>query len=81
MPTGRVAGMARKILCVAEKPSIAKSVAQHLGSGRVSTVSWPTVLLLPCSVTRRDTSLVTNTSRITSSISTLALHGVNAMLS
>ena len=28
-----------KILCVAEKPSIAKSVAQHLGGGRVTTVS------------------------------------------
>ncbi|KAL9108741.1 MAG: hypothetical protein Q9227_006537 [Pyrenula ochraceoflavens] len=26
-----------KILCVAEKPSIAKSIAQHLGGGRVTT--------------------------------------------
>ncbi len=39
MPTGFAVGMARKILCVAEKPSIAKSVAQHLGGGRVTTVS------------------------------------------
>ncbi|KAL9127261.1 MAG: hypothetical protein Q9217_003820 [Psora testacea] len=28
--------MARKILCVAEKPSIAKSVAQHLSGGHIS---------------------------------------------
>ena len=27
-----------RILCVAEKPSIAKSVAQHLASGQVNTV-------------------------------------------
>ena len=33
--------MARKILCVAEKPAIAKSVAHHLsGGGQVSTVFW-----------------------------------------
>jgi DNA topoisomerase IA len=31
--------MARKILCVAEKPSIAKAVAGHLGGGAVETVS------------------------------------------
>ncbi|KAG8534179.1 uncharacterized protein KY384_001023 [Bacidia gigantensis] len=31
--------MARKILCVAEKPSIAKAVAQHLGGGTVGTHS------------------------------------------
>ena len=31
--------MARKILCVAEKPSIAKSVAQHLSGGQVTGVS------------------------------------------
>ena len=30
--------MARKILCVAEKPSIAKSVAQHLSGGQFNTV-------------------------------------------
>jgi DNA topoisomerase III len=28
----------QKILCVAEKPSIAKAVAQHLGGGAVRTV-------------------------------------------
>jgi hypothetical protein len=27
-----------KILCVAEKPAIAKAVAQHLGGGRITTV-------------------------------------------
>lgn len=31
--------MARKVLCVAEKPSIAKAVAGHLGGGRFQTVS------------------------------------------
>ena len=31
--------MARKILCVAEKPSIAKAVAQHLSGGSVNAVS------------------------------------------
>lgn len=30
--------MARKILCVAEKPAIAKSVAQHLSGGQFNTV-------------------------------------------
>ena len=30
--------MARKILCVAEKPAIAKSVAHHLSGGQVLTV-------------------------------------------
>ena len=30
--------MARKILCVAEKPAIAKSVAQHLAGGNITTV-------------------------------------------
>ena len=30
--------MAPKILCVAEKPAIAKAVANHLAGGRVSTV-------------------------------------------
>lgn len=31
--------MVSKILCVAEKPAIAKSVAQHLSGGLVVTVS------------------------------------------
>lgn len=31
--------MANKILCVAEKPAIAKSVANHLGGGNVIVVS------------------------------------------
>lgn len=33
-----------KILCVAEKPSIAKAVANHLGGGRVTVVS----IILQC---------------------------------
>ena len=31
--------MARKVLCVAEKPAIARAVAQHLSGGQVNTVS------------------------------------------
>ena len=31
--------MAQKILCVAEKPAIAKSVANHLAGGTVNVVS------------------------------------------
>ena len=36
--------MARKILCVAEKPAIAKSVAQHLSGGQVTTVRYDMVI-------------------------------------
>lgn len=32
--------MPQQILCVAEKPAIAKSVAQHLSGGSVRTVSF-----------------------------------------
>lgn len=32
--------MAARILCVAEKPSIAKAVAGHLGGGQVHTVDF-----------------------------------------
>lgn len=28
----------QKVLCVAEKPAIAKAVAQHLAGGRINTV-------------------------------------------
>lgn len=38
--------MARKILCVAEKPSIAKSVAQHLSGGQMSTVGQHSILYI-----------------------------------
>lgn len=31
--------MTPRILCVAEKPAIAKAVANHLGGGQVNTVS------------------------------------------
>jgi len=37
----------QRILCVAEKPSIAKAVAQHLGGGRVTTVRCVAVLSPP----------------------------------
>ena len=66
----------RKILCVAEKPSIAKAVAQHLSGGNVNTVS------LICDHgfayrihVHREMCLVANISRITNSTSLLASHG------
>jgi DNA topoisomerase IA len=34
-----------KILCVAEKPSIAKSVAQHLAGGNINTVGQVSISL------------------------------------
>ena len=37
--------MAPKILCVAEKPAIAKSVAQHLAGGNVNTVGGTIVCM------------------------------------
>jgi len=36
----------QKVLCVAEKPAIAKAVAQHLGGGQVNTVWFPTPIPL-----------------------------------
>jgi DNA topoisomerase-3 len=39
--------MVTKVLCVAEKPSIAKAVANHLSGGNIQTVSprpFPTAL-------------------------------------
>ena len=38
--------MVPKILCVAEKPSIAKSVAEHLSGGSMETVSFLSTTLL-----------------------------------
>jgi DNA topoisomerase-3 len=38
--------MVTKVLCVAEKPSIAKAVANHLSGGNVQTVS-PSSASLP----------------------------------
>lgn len=40
----------QKILCVAEKPAIAKAVAQHLSGGRMVTVSVPMLSCKSCSV-------------------------------
>lgn len=39
--TSRGLIMARKILCVAEKPAIARAVATHLSGGSFQTVSVP----------------------------------------
>ena len=50
--------MARKILCVAEKPAIAKSVAQHLSGGQVTTVG-------PYFVARSDLQLTSSKRSIT----------------
>lgn len=35
--------MARKILCVAEKPAIARAVATHMSGGSFQTVSCPNI--------------------------------------
>jgi len=35
----------QQILCVAEKPAIAKAVAQHLAGGQLQTVSSPSSVL------------------------------------
>lgn len=37
--------MARKILCVAEKPAIARAVATHMSGGSFQTVSVPHIAL------------------------------------
>ena len=42
--------MVTKVLCVAEKPSIAKAVANHLSGGNVQTVSLLTSLVCVDSV-------------------------------
>jgi len=34
-----VLNMVRRVLCVAEKPSIAKAVAGHLSGGQINAVS------------------------------------------
>jgi DNA topoisomerase IA len=39
--------MVTKVLCVAEKPSIAKAVANHLAGQNVQTVSRALVFILP----------------------------------
>lgn len=36
-----------KVLCVAEKPSISKAVADHLSGGNKQVVSPPAPLLVP----------------------------------
>ena len=64
-----------KILCVAEKPSIAKSVAQHLAGGNINTVGQVSSNLQQTLTLRREVSLAINMSRITSSTSILARHG------
>ena len=40
-----------KVLCVAEKPSIAKAVAGHLGGGQFRTVSMASCKHRPATVT------------------------------
>ena len=70
--------MSRKILCVAEKPAIARAVASHMSGGSFQTVSVPQ---------NRDgnVSKITSTqfeginmSKITSLTSILAVPGVTA---
>lgn len=70
--------MAPKILCVAEKPSIAKSVAQHLAGGHVQGVrldsrsSFPIMYIL---IGFSVMSQVIDMSRITTSTMPFLNHG------
>ncbi len=68
--------MARRVLCVAEKPSIAKAVSQHLSGGQVNTVSWDEFCIDEIGLMNTSgASLAILTSRITISILILAHHG------
>ena len=71
--------MARKILCVAEKPAIAKSVAQHLSGGQVTTVSaYVSSISTTSSRVRSEVSRAIPMLRTTILISTLVHHGATA---
>jgi hypothetical protein len=74
--------MVTKVLCVAEKPSIAKAVANHLAGQNVQTVSQICVfIVLRVMLTvRRETSPMQHTTRTMSSHSTFQ-PGANAMSS
>lgn len=75
--------MAPRILCVAEKPSIAKSVAQHLAGGQVQVVrSDPGsgLLFMFILIGTSAMSQVIDMSRITTSIMPFPNHGGTVLL-
>lgn len=74
--------MARKILCVAEKPAIARAVATHLSGGSFQTVSCPGKLTKLYQLIYPHSILFVgiNMSRIMSLTSTLAVRGGAAPL-
>ena len=74
--------MAPKILCVAEKPSIAKSVANHLSGGHVHAVSSREIHLLLGYISFSLSVMfqAINMLRITNSILRLVHHGEIALL-
>lgn len=74
--------MARKILCVAEKPAIARAVATHLSGGSFQTVSCPgkPTELYQLICPHSTLFVVINMSRIMSLTSTSAVRGGAAPL-
>lgn len=59
-----------KVLCVAEKPSIAKSITQILSGGQYTAVSTVHAYFLSQANSLCSVQAETNTSRITTSIIT-----------
>lgn len=70
--------MVTKVLCVAEKPSIAKAVANHLSGNQITTVSTNSSHEQDGTLTQvSETSKAISTSR-TTALSTTSLTGGNA---
>jgi len=77
------ADMVTKVLCVAEKPSIAKAVANHLAGGAVNTASTTNLHWIQTNGQYTDASfsavsLATSSPRTTNFIMT-SQHGASAM--
>ena len=70
--------MASKVLCVAEKPSIAKAVAQHLSGGSYETARTVQRYLGDQLTLASGLSQAINTSRTTSLTTPLVHHGATA---
>lgn len=69
--------MVTRVLCVAEKPSIAKAVAGHLAGGSFQTVSGNSKDMLSSDMSCRRTYQTLDLTRTTAS-STISQHGVSA---
>lgn len=71
--------MVNKILCVAEKNSIAKAVAGHLSGGHYQTVGTFPLLIVSLFAERDRQTLAIHSSRTTRLILTSAADGATAM--